>query len=81
MLGRAGNEGAHESVRESVNESVNEKPEGLGLLRGNSKLTRYELAGILKVGVATIDRQLCLLKKNGAIRRVGADKNGHWEVL
>ena len=85
MLGRAGNEGTHESVSESVNEgvneSVNEKPEVLGLLRGNPKLTRYELAGILKVGVATIDRQLCLLKKNEAIRRVGADKNGHWEVL
>lgn len=36
---------------------------------------------LIGVSDATIKRRLGELKKSGLIVRVGANKNGHWEVL
>lgn len=43
--------------------------------------TRNELAIIFNKSTSTIFRELSSLVKEGKIKRVGANKNGHWEVI
>ena len=44
-------------------------------------ITKMELAEVLQVSPRWIARKMKDLQEAGEIRRVGADKNGHWEVL
>ena len=47
----------------------------------NNNVTYDDLKTILGVDRSTITRNIAVLKEKGVIRRVGGDKNGHWEVL
>ena len=42
-------------------------------------MTYSELAELLQVSESSIARKMKDLQASGEIRRVGADKNGHWE--
>ena len=44
-------------------------------------ITYQELAGIIQVSESSIARKMKELQTVGEIRRVGADKNGYWEVI
>ena len=44
-------------------------------------MTYVELAELLQVSESSIARKMKELQASGEIRRVGADKNGHWEVV
>jgi len=46
--------------------------------RGN--ITKAELAKAANVSVSTVDRAIAALRESGLLKRVGARKNGHWEV-
>ena len=50
------------------------------LLKDN-RATYEDLARTIGVDRTTIRRNIAVLKEIGAIRRVGEDKNGYWEVL
>ncbi|MCR5414081.1 MAG: winged helix-turn-helix transcriptional regulator [Kiritimatiellae bacterium] len=71
----------------SVSDSVNHVVEGsLALqiksnLRADPFLTYVELAEILHVSESSVARKMKNLQATGEIRRIGADKNGHWEVV
>ena len=47
----------------------------------NVPLNTKTLAERLGLSRKTIQRELDWLQKHGAIRRVGAKKNGYWEVV
>ena len=47
----------------------------------NFNETSSLLAAFFHVNERTIRRDLQYLQSQGIIRRVGADKGGHWEVL
>lgn len=52
----------------------------LGLIKANPKITQKELmagTGLTRRGV---EWNLRKLKDDGAIRRVGSDRSGHWDV-
>jgi Fic family protein len=67
------------SVNVSVNVSVKDRIlEIVGQLPG---ITVKKLAEILSLNERTIYRNLKELKFEKKIARVGADKNGHWEIL
>ena len=72
---------------EPVSDSVNHVTEGsLALqiksnLRADPFMTYVELAELLQVSESSIARKMKDLQSAGEIRRVGADKNGHWEVV
>ena len=72
---------------ESVSDSVNHVAAGSLALQIKSNLkadpfmTYVELAELLQVSESSIARKMKDLQASGEIRRVGADKNGHWEVL
>lgn len=72
-----------ENVVEDVVENVVEKrwTEILTLLKQNSQLSAKEIAKLLKITERTIQRDFNKLKNLNKIKRIGGDKNGHWEVL
>ena len=50
-------------------------------IRADPFITKIELSEILQVSPRWIARKMKDLRSAGEIRRVGADKNGHWEVV
>ena len=49
-------------------------------LKADPFITYAELADLLNISPSSIARNIKSLQKSGEIRRVGADKNGYWEV-
>ena len=49
-------------------------------MKANPNITARELAEVLGVEQRTIERRIRVLREKGVVRRVGADKTGHWEV-
>ena len=50
-------------------------------LAANPSLTVPALAKMLGKGITVTKQYVATLKKEGAIRRVGSDKGGKWEVI
>jgi ATP-dependent DNA helicase RecG len=68
-----------EKASEKTSEKTSEKI--LNAIRQNKLITIAELAATLGVTPRSIERNLQNLQNKGALRRVGPDKGGHWEVL
>ncbi len=51
------------------------------LLQDNPQLRKQDLMDILSKASGTIKEHIRILKKEGRIKRVGADKGGYWEVI
>ena len=64
-----------QKTREKTREKI------LALIKENPEITTTELAASVDLTVKGIEWQIKQLKEKGIIRRVGADKGGHWEVL
>lgn len=47
----------------------------------NPFITQEELAVIVGITRKSINENMKKLKQNGFVKRVGADKNGHWEIV
>ena len=52
----------------------------LNLIRGNKYITQPEIAKILNLSENCIYRNIKSLRDKNIINRVGANKNGYWEV-
>ena len=50
-------------------------------MRADPFITKIELADLLQISPRWVARKMKDLQASGEIRRVGADKNGHWEVV
>lgn len=50
-------------------------------MRADPFITKIELADLLQISPRWVARKMKELQASGEIRRVGADKNGHWEVV
>ncbi len=49
-------------------------------MKTNIKMTTKELSKKVPT-LSGIKKQIVKLKKKGIIKRIGADKGGHWEVV
>jgi len=65
---------------QKTTQKIGTKERILLLLKENPRLTREELALALGKSEQTIKEHIAQLKKKGALRRVGSDRNGHWET-
>lgn len=69
-----------------VGDKVGDKPINenrkkiLEAMRKDCFVTKPQLEKIVELSKTAIDKNITYLKENGYIRRVGANKNGHWEV-
>ncbi len=50
-------------------------------MRGNPEITTEELSNEIGISVSGIEKQIAKLKKQAKIKRMGADKGGHWEIV
>ena len=60
-----------EKTREKIIQTMREKP----------NITMSELAEYLEITLKGIEWQIKQLKDKGVIRRVGSDRDGHWEII
>lgn len=50
-------------------------------IKQNQFISQTEIAKELSIARETVNRNMKKLQEQGIIKRVGADKNGHWEIL
>lgn len=67
-------------VNVGANVGVNEQ-KLLNLISKDSAITAITASEVLSISKRQIERLLSSLKNKGLIRRIGADKGGHWEVV
>jgi ATP-dependent DNA helicase RecG len=53
----------------------------LDCIAKNPKITYNELAEKMELGRRTVQRHIQILKDEGRLRRIGAERSGHWEVV
>ena len=66
------------TVNETVNETVNLI---IKYLKENPEISYEQLAEKMGKSRVTISRKISELKKAGIIKRIGADKNGYWQIV
>ena len=66
-----------------LNERINnELPKHIiNLIESNKTITISDISKILNIPKRTIEREIQKLQENKRITRVGAKKNGYWEIL
>ncbi|MDR1275382.1 MAG: winged helix-turn-helix domain-containing protein [Candidatus Accumulibacter sp.] len=52
----------------------------LNALAEEPKITQKNLAAKVRLSTRTVSREIRELRDSGAIRRVGSDRSGHWEI-
>ena len=68
------------SVTQIAEESTQKSTQRIiELIKNNPNITT-EMAEELKITRSAIAKQIAKLKKGGIIKRIGADKGGHWEL-
>jgi len=68
-------------IKTSVKTSVKTSGKIIDALNKNCFMTIPELAHMIGISTRSIERNLQKLQKDGRLRRIGAAKGGHWEVL
>lgn len=67
---------------EPINEDITERQKAiLSSILQKPLSNRDELAEMARVSLATIKREITILRKNGYIDRDGSNKNGQWLIL
>jgi len=67
------------SVNVSANVSV--KRRVLDLIKQHPEITVKQMAEALSLNERTVYRHIKQMKMQGHLARIGADKNGHWQIL
>ena len=69
-------------LNEPINEAITERQKAiLSLILQKPLSNRDELAEKTGLSLATIKREITILRKNGYIDRDGSNKNGQWLIL
>jgi predicted HTH transcriptional regulator len=61
-------------------ENVQTSQKIIELIRNNKNITMQEMANVLGLNKRSVARNIKKLQEHGLIRRVGANKNGYWEI-
>lgn len=69
------------SVKSSVKGSVKSSVKILELIAADQDITIREIAEHLSISVRAAEKQVAKLKAENIIKRVGARRGGHWEVI
>lgn len=75
------NENTREKTREKNREKNKTREKIIQAIKNKPDITTAELSSLLEISSKGVEWQLRELKKKGVIRRVGADKGGHWEII
>lgn len=53
----------------------------LDIIRDNKKISAREISEIIGISSRAVEKQIAILKEKGILKRVGAAKGGHWEIV
>ena len=70
----------HVGVNVGINVGINEQ-RVLDALRADASLSAVKIGQLLGITTRQAERLLASLREKNLIRRVGANKNGHWEII
>lgn len=74
------NVGINVGVNVGINVGINEQ-RVLDALRADATLSAVKIGQLLGITTRQAERLLASLREKNLIRRVGANKNGHWEII
>ncbi len=72
--------GINVGVNVGINVGINEQ-RILDALRADASLSAVKIGRLLGITTRQAERLLASLREKNLIRRVGANKNGHWEII
>ena len=67
-------------ISEHIHVGINEQ-RVLDALRAEASLSAVKIGRLLGITTRQAERLLASLREKNLIRRVGANKNGHWEII
>lgn len=67
------------TVKVTVKVTLNQK-KILEVVKNNPQITQEELANVIGLTRKSINSNMKKLQENGLLKRIGADKNGYWQV-
>lgn len=67
------------TVKVTVKVTLNQK-KILEVIKNNPQITQEELANVIGLTRKSINSNMKKLQENGLLKRIGADKNGYWQV-
>ena len=70
----------HVGITVGINVGINEQ-RVLDALRADASLSAVKIGRLLGITTRQAERLLASLREKNLIRRVGANKNGHWEII
>ncbi len=76
-----GTEKSTEKLANGTEKLANGTEKIVRLMRMNSKITTEELSKEIGISTRGIEKHIAKLKKEGRVKRIGADKGGHWKVV
>jgi len=78
----------NDTVNDTQNDTVNDtqnftqtEKNILKIISDNPKIIQKEIANVLNISEITVKRATNKLKSQNIIKRIGADKNGYWEII
>ena len=69
-----------EHIHVGINVGINEQ-RVLDALRAEASLSAVKIGRLLGITTRQAERLLASLREKNLIRRIGANKNGHWEII
>ena len=74
---------AENIVRQKGSQTGSQKSSGkiLEAMAHDSHVTIAQLAELCGIGTRAVQKNIDLLREQGLLRRVGADKGGYWDVI
>ena len=69
-----------EHIHVGINVGINEQ-RVLDALRAEASLSAVKIGRLLGITTRQAERLLASLREKNLIRRVGANKNGHWKII
>ena len=70
----------HVGINVGINVGIKEQ-RVLDALRAEASLSAVKIGRLLGITTRQAERLLASLREKNLIRRVGANKNGHWEII
>ena len=70
----------HVGINVGINVGIHEQ-RVLDALRADASLSAVKIGQLLGITTRQAERLLASLREKNLIRRVGANKNGHWEII
>ena len=70
----------HVGINVGIHVGINEQ-RVLDALRAEASLSAVKIGRLLGITTRQAERLLASLREKNLIRRVGANKNGHWEII